>query len=183
MTTPEQPVEPGDLDAALRDAVVRALQWTPSVDADAVRVSVGSGTVGLAGLLGSRAERLRARMVAGAVPGVRAVVNRIRVRASDDGWWLSDDQVREGCLRALRLADQAGVGVAVRRHVVTLTGHLPTNAVRRAVRHLIEAVEGVHFVENLLTTAEHPQSNEITSDPDARPARRSSSAASRRAKG
>ena len=70
----EDPVEPAsNSDAAIHDAVHRALERAPSIDASTIEVRVENGNVYLSGWVRSQAEHDAAHEVAHAVEGVNRV--------------------------------------------------------------------------------------------------------------
>ena len=80
LTRPQKAVSaPGD--AALYDAVMATFAAEPWMHSAYVNVAVHDGTVELGGIVASRAEKQALRVAAEETPGVRAVNDRIVVRA------------------------------------------------------------------------------------------------------
>lgn len=65
------------LDEALRQAVLNALRSDPGTASLDLRVGVLNAVVHLAGIAASAEDWQRAGQIAGRIPGVRGVVNRI----------------------------------------------------------------------------------------------------------
>jgi len=66
-------------DIALRRDVLRALARIPSIDYRALKVHVAQGIVTLRGTVPTMNDRARAERITEAVPGVRLVVNQLKV--------------------------------------------------------------------------------------------------------
>jgi osmotically-inducible protein OsmY len=71
------PVTPSNLDESLRAAIFAAFAADDRTANADLRVGVLNNIVHLAGIVASLPERLAAEELAGQVPGVRGVVNRI----------------------------------------------------------------------------------------------------------
>ena len=146
-TTPH--AAPADLD--LVHAVSRALVTSTEVDHSAVRVAAESGRVRLTGRVATHAQRLAAANLVARVPGVEKVDNGLTVGDIDvDVVTRSDAEIAEAVRRAIL---HSTIAVAdpefdVRSRVVTVAGRVRTARDRNALRHLLQEVPGVHFVEN-----------------------------------
>ena len=147
-------------DIRVRDAVLRALEWDPAVDASAVGVSARGGAVTLTGYIDSYAGKLAAERVAKRVRGVRAVANDIDVRLKLDR---TDSDIAADIVRALELRSTipSGVQAAVHGGQVTLTGkaawlYQKIDA-EKAVRH----VRGVRNVIDRISIAPRPVERDI----------------------
>jgi osmotically-inducible protein OsmY len=139
-----------DADVRLRDAVMRGLDWDPEVDASAIGVAAGKGTITLTGFIDTYSGKLAAERAAKRVHGVRAVANDIEVRLRLDR---TDADLAQDAARALELRGRVpeGVQVVVRNGHVNLTGNVEwlfqKESAERAVRH----IRGVKGVSNHIT--------------------------------
>ena len=70
-------------DEQIRIEIQQGLLEDERIDAESIRVQSHEGVVILAGAVGSTDEARRALSLAGRVPGVQQVVNRLRVVASE----------------------------------------------------------------------------------------------------
>lgn len=138
-----------DLIAAVRSA----LDGSTDLDAWDVEVSAVDGVVTLAGEVGCAAERLAARTLAVATPGVAALRDEISVRQLDDDWRLDDVQIADRVsARLAARADLGGVSASCAQRVVHLRGTVPDEASRRIAHHLARSTQGVHFIVDRLAT-------------------------------
>lgn len=139
-------------DASLRKHVRAALDECPDLDPFVVTVQVTEGVVTLSGELNSYAERLRAANLASAVPGVTNVDNRLTVRPYGAEWKMADEDIAKEVARTIAESELPtdDISFDVNQHVVTLCGQLRSPVERAKLRHAVESVRGVHFVENLV---------------------------------
>jgi osmotically-inducible protein OsmY len=151
MTAASPDASRADLD--LVHAVTRALVESPELDPSAVRVAAAGGRVQLTGSVSTHTQRLAIATIAGEVPGVAGVDNRVTVGDLDlDAAHATDEELTGAVTRAI--ADST-VAVSelrfdVRQRVVTLHGRVRSERDRAALRHVIEQLPGVHFVDNRL---------------------------------
>jgi osmotically-inducible protein OsmY len=139
-------------DAVLSGEIRRALDRSPEVDGDDVRVQVHSGRVELSGSVGSFAERLSVRDVAAGFAGSADIIDAVHVRPTFDSLRVTDDELLESGRAALRTGSP-GVALTVTQHVATLVGHVETELERRRARHAVESIAGMNFVDNQLTVS------------------------------
>jgi nitroimidazol reductase NimA-like FMN-containing flavoprotein (pyridoxamine 5'-phosphate oxidase superfamily)/osmotically-inducible protein OsmY len=147
-SAPSQDV-PTDVD--LVHAVTRALVTSADVDHTAVRVTADSGRVRLTGRVATHAQRLVAANLTAAVPGVTRVDNALTVGDIDlDVVSRPDAEIEEAVERAIALSKVAvsDLRFSVLSRVVKIEGRVRTARDRAALRHVIQDVPGVHFVEN-----------------------------------
>lgn len=140
-------------DVDLVAAVTRALVEAPELDPSGVRVAADAGRVLLTGRVSTHTQRLAAATIASAVAGVTGVDNQVTVGELDlDAARATDDELDRAVARAI--ADSTVVVSSlrfdVRQRVVTLHGRVGSERERAALRHAIEQVPGVHFVDNRL---------------------------------
>jgi osmotically-inducible protein OsmY/nitroimidazol reductase NimA-like FMN-containing flavoprotein (pyridoxamine 5'-phosphate oxidase superfamily) len=134
-------------------AVTRALVEAPELDPSGVRVAAGGGRVQLTGRVSTHTQRLAVATIASGVPGVSGVDNQVTVGELDlDAAHATDEELTGAVTRAI-----AGSTVAVselrfdvRQRVVALHGRVGSERDRAALRHAVEQVPGVHFVDNRL---------------------------------
>lgn len=146
-------------DVRVKEAVARALDWDPQVDAAALGVSAHNGVVTLTGYIDTYAAKLAAERVAKRVRGVRAVANEIDVRLK---LARTDPQLAADVIRALELSSiPTTVQAAVHDGHVALTGHVAwlyqKNAAEKAVRH----VNGVRGVADYITVPPRPLAQDV----------------------
>lgn len=110
--------EDEDLDPAaaeLEERVLEAFRNDPILSQRAIDIgAVGAGTIELTGWVHTGDESDNARTVAGGVPGVATVVNRLSVRAEEDEYEANARSVAEGD-PALTEARWEGIGVGTGR--------------------------------------------------------------------
>lgn len=154
MSHPTVPAPPGSdhrvSDVELKSAVIAELSWIPSVDSTHVGVAVVDGAVTLSGEVDSFPEKLLAGKAVARVRGVRAIAQQITVR-SDWGAANDTDIAREAGEAVHRAVDvPVGVQVAVRSHVITLSGSVPWQYQREAAGRAVAYIQGVSQVLNTI---------------------------------
>ena len=140
---------PADID--LVHAVSRALVLSADVDPSAIRVAADAGRVRLSGRVATHAQRLAAVNLAARTPGVTKVDNGLTVGDLDlDVVTRTDAEISEAVGRAILLSTLAVSDLRYRvvSRVVSVEGRVRTARERAALRHAIQEVPGVHFVEN-----------------------------------
>jgi osmotically-inducible protein OsmY len=151
MTT--EPPDASRSDIELVHAISGALVESPALDTSAIRVAADAGRVRLTGRVSTHAQRLAAATIVSGVPGVTHVDNQLTIGELDlDAAHATDDDLTDAVARSIAAST---VGVAdvrfeVRQRVVTLHGRVGAERDRAALRHAIEQVPGVHFVDNQL---------------------------------
>ncbi len=128
----------------LRDALIEE----PTIDADAVEVSVKDGVVDLEGTVPSLCHKRLAGVLAWWVPGTMDVINSLEVAPPEED---SDDEVSEALRIVLekdRLVDAASVLVSTKNWVVTLSGTAASEAERDAAEADAWYIWGVNDVVN-----------------------------------
>ncbi|SDP38498.1 Osmotically-inducible protein OsmY, contains BON domain [Nakamurella panacisegetis] len=135
-------------DADLKSAVLQELEWTPSVDAVNIGVSVTDGAVTLSGEVDSYPDKEQAERAALRVRGVLAVADEIVVRSLVP---TNDTDVARHAAEAIEHAVDVPdhtVKVTVRHGVVTLTGAVAWQYQRDAARRAVAYLKGVRGVVN-----------------------------------
>ncbi|MBI4497246.1 MAG: BON domain-containing protein [Chloroflexi bacterium] len=144
-------------------AVLEALRAARIDPGSEVNVRATGGVVSLYGAVGNHRQKLQAERVAAAVPGVRAVVNELRVVPQVPR---SDDQVASD-VRAAVAADPRcatlRVEVQVQDGAVFLVGEAGSLRERAAAEECAWSVRGVREVHNVLTIGSglHPSDAEL----------------------
>ena len=140
-------------DATLQAAIWEALQERLGPDAGDIGVDVSHRIVTLVGSAPSFQDRCRAESAVEAVPGVRAVVDDIALRADDRP---SDSAIAEVAVDALtgELGDNSeAVTVLVRDGRLTLVGSVRSEQDRTAAERAVHFLPGVRAVSNALFIA------------------------------
>lgn len=134
-------------DIAVRDAVMRQLDWDPKVDASAIGVAAQGGTVTLTGYINSYAGKLAAERAAKRVRGVRGVANDIEVRLKLER---TDTDIAANVVNALELHSTIpdGVQAAVHNGYVTLTGTVDWMFQKQDSERVVRHIRGVRNVMN-----------------------------------
>jgi len=150
-----------ETDLGLRDAVIRKLDWDPSIDASAIGVTAAEGVVTLTGFIDSYAGKLAAERAVKRIRGVRAVANDIVVRLRQPR---TDEVIARDCANALAnppsIADT--VQAVVRHGHVTLTGRVQWLFERELAEDLIRHVRGVVGLHNHITVIPRATQRDIT---------------------
>jgi osmotically-inducible protein OsmY len=150
-----------ETDLRLRDAVIRQLDWDPSVDASAIGVTAAEGVVTLTGFIDSYAGKLAAERAVKRIRGVRAVANDIVVRLRQPR---TDALIARDCANALSnpatIADR--VQAVVHYGHVTLTGNVQWLFERELAEDLVRHVRGVLGVHNHITVNPQPAARDVT---------------------
>jgi uncharacterized protein len=146
---------PTDVD--LVHAVSRAFAQSADVDHSAVRIAAEGGRVRLAGRVATHAQRLAAATLAARIPGATEVDNGLTVADVDfDVLARTDADTTGAVARAIAESTVAvsDLRVDVRNRVVTVEGRVRSERDRAALRHAIQDVPGVHFVDIRLAVEE-----------------------------
>jgi osmotically-inducible protein OsmY len=135
-------------DSQICEAVVRELDWLPSVDSDNIEVDVTDRVVTLSGKVAAYLEKVLAGKAAQRVDGVIGLVQKINVHTR---WTsLTDADIARECGEALERAIDVpdSVKVAVAKRVVTLSGEVQWQFQREAAVRTVQCLKGVTEVEN-----------------------------------
>lgn len=135
-------------DVSITDAVQGELLWDPGVQSSWIDVKTERGVVSLSGTVDNILAKERAARIAGAVKGVRSVVNQIRVVPPV---LRSDMEIRNDVKDALVIdpaTEAYEIGVAAQGNIVTLTGSVDSWQERRLVEKVTKGVKGVIAVDN-----------------------------------
>ncbi|MDZ5454756.1 BON domain-containing protein [Labrys sp. ZIDIC5] len=137
-------------DKVLRQSIIDALDFDPSIDAAHIGVAVEKGVVTLSGHVGSYAEKIAAEMATRRVRGVRAIAEEIEVRYPD-GKKTADDQIASRAVSVIAwdaMVPEGVVKVKVEKGWVTLTGTVDWQFQREAAYRAVRKLGGVVGVIN-----------------------------------
>jgi osmotically-inducible protein OsmY len=143
------------LDTELRQDIIDALEFEPSLDAANIGVAVDSGIVTLTGHVQTYSEKLTAEEIVHAIRGVKGIAQEIEVRPAG-AYSTADDEIARRILEALRWntgIPSEAVKVKVQKGWVTLTGSVEWNYQREAASRAIKSMRGVTGVSNSITIA------------------------------
>jgi osmotically-inducible protein OsmY len=133
----------------VRQALLRKLEADPHLIAAGIEVSVNDGLVELSGTVAAANWRDRAATIAGAVAGVRAVINRIRfVPVHRPNQAIAAD-VRSA-LRNTAALSKMPIRVRVTDGVVELVGSITSWDEQLLAERVTRSVPGVRFCQNQL---------------------------------
>lgn len=140
-------------DKTLRDDVIEALDFDPSVNAADIGVAVKEGVVTLSGHVGSFAEKMAAEQCVKRVRGVKAIAEELTVRYASDKK-TADDEIAHRAVSILTWhweIPKDAIKVKVERGVVTLSGQVPWHFQRIAAETAVRKLTGVISVCNAVT--------------------------------
>lgn len=139
-------------------ADVKAALEAAAVDHLAITATIADGMVRLSGELASHSERLAAMTVARDAAAPARVVSALTVAPVGRHYRLTDDDMAVAVARALVEGgiDPGAVRFEVHDRVVVLSGTVATTAERARIRHLVQAADGVHFIDNRIVVATAP---------------------------
>jgi osmotically-inducible protein OsmY len=138
-------------DREIQKNVMEELEWEPRVDAAHIAVSVNNGIVTLGGRVSSYLEKSAAEKAAKRVYGVKAVVNDIDVRPSDDDEQPTDEDIARAAIDALKwnpFVPSKNIKVTVSHGWVTLEGEVRWRFQKEAAEDDVAALAGVRGVNN-----------------------------------
>ena len=138
LTTPEQ---------ELRDKVMQQLAWDPEVDATLIGVTNTGGIVTLSGYVNTYVGRLAAERVARRVYGVKAVVNALAVKLTEER---IDPDIAKDAIHSLmnHVEVPRGISVTVRDGYITLGGTVEWHFQRLSAEYAVKYLRGVRGVFN-----------------------------------
>ena len=152
-------------DRELRQNVLNALEWEPSVDATDVGVTVDEGVVTLRGDVRTYSERGAAERVALRVFGVKAVANDLKVRLAS-GYERTDGEIAQAAVHALQwntLVPKQEVIVTVSDGIVTLKGSVEWQYQKDAAARAVRDLRGVKSVINMIAVRPHVHAADVQS--------------------
>lgn len=137
-------------DKVLRQSIVDALDFEPSIDAARIGVIVENGIVTLGGHVGSYAEKVTAEAVVRRVKGVRAIAEEIEVRYPQHKK-TADDQIAARAIAVISwdaMVPEGVVKVKVEKGWVTLEGTVDWQFQREAANRAVRKLNGIVGVIN-----------------------------------
>lgn len=137
-------------DRELKEQVLNALDWEPSIDAGEIDVAVEENVVTLRGRVGSFAQKLAAERVTLGVYGVKRVANDLEVVLAPV-YERTDTDIAQAAVEALKwnaVVPRDRVTVAVSNGWVTLNGTLDWQYQRDAADRTVRDLTGVRGVTN-----------------------------------
>lgn len=150
-------------DHGIRQSVVDALRFEPSIDDTHIGVAVAQGVVTLSGYVTDFMQKLAAERATWSVPGVKAIVPELVVQLKAFHK-TTDEEIAQRASSILAwhawLAP-AKIKVSVLDGLVTLGGSVNWNFTRKAAEHAIRKLAGVKGVLNLITLNQHASATEI----------------------
>ena len=142
-------------DIDIRQSVLDALEFEPSVDAASIGVAVEGGVVTLTGHVPTYREKLKAEELAMAVHGVKGIAQEIEVRPVG-AHPTADDEIARRILEVLRWSTSLPadlIKVKVQTGWVTLSGTVEWNYQRDSAARAIRDMAGVKGVTNAILIA------------------------------
>lgn len=139
-------------DMEIRQTVLDALEFEPSLDAASIGVAVDDGVVTLTGHVGTYREKVKAEDLAMGLRGVKAIAQEIEVRPPGVHP-TADDEVARRILDVLRWNTSLpgdAVKVKVQTGWVTLSGSVEWNYQRDAAANAVRDMAGVKGVTNAI---------------------------------
>jgi osmotically-inducible protein OsmY len=143
------------IDIDIRQSVLDALEFEPSIDAASIGGAVDNGIVTLTGHVPTYREKLRAEELAMAVRGVKGIAQEIEVRPVG-AHPAADDEIAQRILDVLRWSTGLpadAVKVKVQSGWVTLSGRVEWNYQRESAARAIRDLAGVKGVTNAILIA------------------------------
>ncbi|MDT3379661.1 BON domain-containing protein [Labrys portucalensis] len=137
-------------DKVLRQSIIDALDFDPSIDAARIGVAVDNGIVTLSGHVGSYAEKIAAETLARRIKGVRAIAEEIEVRYPDHKK-TADDQIASRAVSVISwdaMVPEGVVKVKVEKGWVTLAGTVDWQFQREAAYRAVRKLSGVLGITN-----------------------------------
>lgn len=144
-------------DKKLRQNIIAALDWDPSVDSANVGVAVNNGVAVLTGHVANYAQRFSAEAIAKRIKGVMGVANDIEVRFPGSHV-CTDEDLAARAVQSLRwdvAVPSEQVQISVTKGWVTLSGQVEWDYQRRAAEADVRRLAGVAGVLNQITL--HPR--------------------------
>jgi osmotically-inducible protein OsmY len=134
----------------LKEEILNALDWEPSIDVGEIDVTVDANVVTLSGRVGSYAQKLAAERVTLGVYGVKGVANDLEVVLAPASK-RTDTDIAKAALQALKwnaVVPQERVTVTVSAGWVTLNGTVEWQYEKDAASRTVRELTGVKGVIN-----------------------------------
>ncbi|WP_091740704.1 BON domain-containing protein [Phenylobacterium immobile] len=149
-------------DKALKKSVTAELEWTPSIDAADIGVTVENGIVRLTGHVANYAQKIAAENAVKRVKGVRGLVEDLEIRAFVETY--TDEAI---AARVANMLDwdvtvpKDTVKVKVENGFVTLTGQVDWQYQRSAAEQGVRRLQGVRGFSNQVQLKPHVQASDV----------------------
>ncbi|WP_116519839.1 BON domain-containing protein [Achromobacter insuavis] len=150
-------------DEGLRERVLQALAFEPSIDDLHIGVAVENGVVTLSGHVGSYAQKLAAEYAVQHVKGVRGIAQEIQVRTAA-AKQLADDQIAARALSIIAwdaTVPDGKVQVTVQKGWVTLSGSVDWFYQRDAAERAVRKLSGVIGISNMIEVVPSVRAGDI----------------------
>ena len=142
-------------DAVLLKSLLRELRLEPRLEDSEITIEVNAGEVRLTGCVGNFTKKLAARDIANGVPGVKSVVDDLRVAVAD--LFERPDEALDRAVREALAWDvflpEDRIRGTVKDGWVVLEGDVDSLRDREDAERLVRTLWGVHGVINHLTVA------------------------------
>ena len=138
------------LDKEIQEAVLKELEFEPSINAADIGVTVHDGVVSLNGRVATLHEKWTAAKITRVVAGVRGLANDVVVSMTA-GDLRADPAIAHAAANAIGWTSALppdAVQVTVRDGWITLTGSVPWPYQKIAAEHAVEHLYGVKGVAN-----------------------------------
>ncbi|MGI1661580.1 BON domain-containing protein [Palleronia sp. KMU-117] len=142
-------------DLSLKQDILDALDFDPSLEAAHIGVTVENGIVTLTGHVATFAERARAERVVARVKGVRGIAEEIEVRPHDSDL-TADDEIAARAVNLLRwntAVPEDRIQVRVSDGIVTLKGSVEWHYQREAAERALRSMTGLTGLINQLAVS------------------------------
>jgi osmotically-inducible protein OsmY len=140
--------------ADLQKDVQEAIKWEPLLSAAEVGVIAKDGIITLTGSVDSYWKKTEAEEAAKSVAGVKAVVEKIEIRFTNNSFRQDDNEIATEAVNAFKWNVEVPndkVTVKVEKGWVTLEGELEWNFQKEAAKKAVINLSGVAGVTNLIT--------------------------------
>ncbi|TFL16391.1 BON domain-containing protein [Jannaschia formosa] len=150
-------------DANIKQDVMDALDFEPSIDANDIGVAVDRGIVTLSGHVPTYSQRLTAERVVTRIKGVRGIAQEIEVRPVGSHQTADDEIARRAAdlLTWNTAVPKDRVKVKVANGHVTLVGTVEWNYQRNAAHSVVSGMSGVKSVSNVIDIRHQPTPSDI----------------------
>lgn len=151
-------------DKIIRQHVIDALDWDPSVDSAAIGVAVNTGVAVLTGHVSDYAQKLTAVRIARGVKGVSAIADEIEVRFAN-AIAPTDEDIAGRAANLLKwdvAVPSGAVQVKVSKGWIYLTGQVDWNYQRGAAESDMRRLVGVKGVTNAIDLTPRATPEDVT---------------------
>lgn len=153
-------------DAQLKQSVLDALKWEPSVNAAHIGITAKDGVISLMGQVDSYADKYAAETAVSRVKGVKGVAEELEVKLPFSVK-RTDEEIAAAVISRLDwnvTIPANAVKVKVEKGLVTLTGEVDWHFQAESARDDIRYLMGVVGVVNLISVKARPNTENISDD-------------------